>query len=78
MTDDTKDSMANIDHASYAQGLVDGDTSEAERPTSKTARIDSMLLFGQIFEDLRKLTDEHLRLLGIQIVLILKTPLEER
>ncbi|KKN61591.1 hypothetical protein LCGC14_0520440 [marine sediment metagenome] len=81
MTDDTKESMADIDLADYAQGLVDGDTSEAGRPTADTNRdpaLASMLLFGDIFQDLPKLTNEHLRLLGIQIIVLLKTPLEER
>ncbi len=76
-----KKSMADIDHASYAQGLVDGDTAEAERPTSDTdldPALASMLLFGDIFQDLPKLSDEHLRLLGIQIIVLLKTPPGER
>ncbi len=48
------------------------------RPTETDPALASMLLFGDIFEDLPKLTDEHLRLLGIQIIVLLKTPLEER
>ncbi len=48
------------------------------RPTETDPALASMLLFGDIFQDLPKLSDEHLRLLGIQIIVLLKTPPEER
>ncbi len=48
------------------------------KPTETDPALASMLLFGDIFQDLPKLSDEHLRLLGIQIIVLLKTPPEER
>ncbi len=69
MSDDTKASMANIDHASYARGFVDGDTSDEPRPKATQEGLTKLLLEmidiqqsllsvnGKIVETLTKLKD---------------------